>query len=94
MYTLYARPAYVSSLRDLPGPPLRRGPLGHFLEMMIAEPGAMSSQWADKYGPVVRIVGPFGTEALFFFRPDALKKILVTHCDNYPRVCFATPTQD
>ncbi|KAI0033619.1 cytochrome P450, partial [Vararia minispora EC-137] len=88
LYTLYIRPVYVSPLRKVPGPPLRRGPLGHFLEMMVSEPGAMSSVWAHKYGPVVRMIGPFGTEALFFFHPEALKKILVTDCDNYPRPMY------
>ena len=50
--------------------------------------GILQSEWAEKYGPIVRVVGPIGVERMMFLTPSALQRILVTEWMNYPRVKF------
>ncbi|KAG6837833.1 hypothetical protein H0H93_016201 [Arthromyces matolae] len=74
-----------------------RPPLGHviygvFPDIIKAEAGILQREWINKYGPVVRAIGPFGIERLIFMRPDALHKVLVSDWIDYPRPGFMRST--
>jgi hypothetical protein len=53
---------------------------------MRCNKGTLQREWAEKYGPVVRAVGPLGVERMMFLSPSALQRVLVTEWMNYPRV--------
>lgn len=55
-------------------------------KIIRSEAGIPHREWANQYGPVVRVVGPVGVERLVFLKPEALHKILVSAWLHYPRV--------
>jgi len=86
VYTLFLWPRWLSPLRALPGPPLGNPLTGQSAAVVLNESGTAHREWAEKYGPVVRVVGPIGMESVFFLRPEALQQILVKEWIEYPRV--------
>ena len=90
-YQIIVWPRFFSPLRSLPSPPSGGYILGHVTRILTSEPGVLPLEWAKKYGPVVRTMGPLGHDRLMFFRPEALRKILVTDWQDYPRVRNAYP---
>ncbi len=45
-------------------------------------------EWAKKYGPRVRALGPIGVERMTFLNPEAMHKILISDSLEYPRVRY------
>lgn len=88
VYQLFLWPFVCSPLRRVPGPPLGHPLFGQSPTIINSESGIPQREWAKKYGPIVRTVGPFGLERLFFLRPDPLHKILVKDWLDYPRPGF------
>ncbi|KAG7095348.1 hypothetical protein E1B28_006108 [Marasmius oreades] len=88
VYQLYLWPYIFSPLRNVPGPPLGHPLFGQSPTIINSESGIPQREWAKKYGPIVRVVGPFGFERLFFLRPDPLHKVLVKDWLGYPRPSF------
>lgn len=70
----------------MPGPPIGNPLIGQFASYIKEEPAAPQTRWAKQYGPVVRSVGPIGLERVFFTKPEALHKILVSEWLDNPRV--------
>ncbi|GJJ15952.1 hypothetical protein Clacol_010231 [Clathrus columnatus] len=85
IYRLLLGPLYFSPMRNMPGPPLGNLVFGQFSNMIMSEPGLRHMEWAEKYGPVIRFIGPFGFERLLFLEPSALHRILVSEWLNFPR---------
>ncbi|KAF9269706.1 cytochrome P450 [Marasmius fiardii PR-910] len=87
-YQLYLWPYVFSPLRHVPGPPLGHPIFGQSPTIINSESGIPQREWAKKYGPILRVVGPFGFERLLFLQPDPLHKILVKDWLDYPRPGF------
>lgn len=51
---------YKSPLNILPGPPNASTIIGNLGQIRDAEPGAMHTEWIEKYGPVIQYKGFFG----------------------------------
>lgn len=60
--------------------------MGTFRETVVSEPTVPEKRWVEKYGPVVRNVGPMGFERVCFMKPEALHRILVSEWTENPRV--------
>ncbi|KAF7967394.1 hypothetical protein HWV62_34447 [Athelia sp. TMB] len=88
IYQVFLWPYFLSPLRNVPGPPPGNPLVGQFLEIIREEPAAPQTRWADKYGPVVRTVGPIGLERMMFTKPEALHRILVADWLDNPRPGF------
>lgn len=88
-YKLLLRPCFLSPLRKIPGPPYRNPVLGSFSDILKETPGAPERRWAEKYGPIVRYIGPLGQEILLLTNPDALHQVLVGQWLDNPRVCLS-----
>lgn len=73
-------------MRHAAGPPLGHLIYGQWPEIIRNEAGIVQREWAKKYGPTVRAVGPVGVERMTFLSPEAMHKILVSDCFEYPRV--------
>ncbi|KIJ32712.1 hypothetical protein M422DRAFT_35753 [Sphaerobolus stellatus SS14] len=88
IHQLWLRPILFSPLRKVPGPPFGHFLYGQFVNIMKAEAGVVQLEWAEKYGPTVRAVGPFGLERMIFVNQSALQRIMVSEWINYPRPDF------
>ncbi|KAF8528746.1 cytochrome P450 [Gautieria morchelliformis] len=88
LHQLFLRPLFFSPLRHVPGPRFGHPLYGQFKNIVTAEAGTLQREWAEKYGPVVRAIGPLGVERMMFLTPNALQRILVTDWINYPRPDF------
>ncbi|KIJ48186.1 hypothetical protein M422DRAFT_247958 [Sphaerobolus stellatus SS14] len=88
LHQLFLRPMWFSPLRKVPGPPFGNLFYGQFLNILKREPDVYQMEWAKKYGPTVRAVGPFGFEHLILAKPSALQKILVSEWLDYPKPDF------
>ena len=86
LYQIVLYPRFFSPLRRIPGPPHGNPILGTLPAILRAKPGELHTQWVRDYGPVVRALGPVGTERMMFVQPVALHKILVSDWLEYPRV--------
>lgn len=59
------------------------------MSTLIREPAsAPERRWAKEYGPVVRYIGPVGTEILLVTDPEVLHHVLVDGWLDNPRVSF------
>ena len=87
-YRLVLWPYFLSPLRRVPGPPLGNPLTGHFPTILKEAAGVPQRRWLNKYGPVIRAVGPFGFERLVFINPEPLRRILVTDAADFPRPDF------
>lgn len=87
VHRLFLWPFIFSPLRSVPGPPLGHPVLGQVMAIVMGDSCIPHREWVKQYGPVVRIVGPFGIERMIFMRPEALHHILVKGWLEYPRVC-------
>lgn len=93
-YKAQIYPRYFSPLRNIPGPPLSAkhwliGQLPHLAGGEAGEPGHLHAEWLRKYGDerqVLRTVGPFGWERLYFFSPTALRTIMTDYSFIKPSV--------
>ncbi|TDL20845.1 cytochrome P450 [Rickenella mellea] len=81
-------PYFLSPLRGIPGPPILHPILGQFPTLLHGVCGFLQRSWANRYGSVVRFVGPFGVERVVFLSPQALHKILVSDWQEYPKPNF------
>ena len=86
VHHLFLKPFIFSPLRSVPGPPLGHPIIGQLMAIVRGESCIPHREWVKQYGPVVRVVGPFGIELLVFMRPEALNQILVKGWLDYPRV--------
>ena len=86
VYRLFLWPYLLSPMRHAPGPPLGHLIYGQWPEIIRNEAGIIQREWAKKYGPTVRAIGPVGVERMTFLSPEAMHKILVSDCFEYPRV--------
>ncbi|KLO20689.1 cytochrome P450 [Schizopora paradoxa] len=88
VYRLYIWPYFLSPMRHAPGPPLGHPIYGQWPEIIRNEAGVVQREWAKKYGPTVRAIGPVGVERMTFLNPEAMHKILISDCFDYPRPKF------
>ena len=93
IHRLFILPYLLSPLRDVPGPPIGNPIFGRYVQLAAAatDMNDVRHQWVQKYGGVVRLVGPFGVENLIFLTPEALHQILVKDWVDYPRVSVNEP---
>ncbi|KAJ7280421.1 cytochrome P450 [Mycena rebaudengoi] len=85
VYRVFIYPRFFSPLRNVPGPTRTDPVFGHYLTIVLEEAGIPHREWAKTHGPVVRVFGPFGSERLYFLKPDALQQIVVKGWLDYPR---------
>ncbi|KIJ40533.1 hypothetical protein M422DRAFT_173588, partial [Sphaerobolus stellatus SS14] len=85
LHQLFLKPLIFSLLKRVPGPSLGHPIFGQFLNTTTSEPGKVHHKWAEQYGPVVRMIGPFGVDGVMFLNPSALQRILVSDWLEYPR---------
>lgn len=86
VHQLFLWPYLLSPMRFAPGPPLGHVIYGQWPEIIRNEAGVVQREWAKKYGPTVRAVGPVGVERITFLSPEAMQKVLSSDYINYPRV--------
>lgn len=87
-HQLFLWPYFLSPMRHAPGPPLGHLIYGQWPEIIRNEAGVVQREWAKKYGPRVRALGPIGVERMTFLNPEAMHKILISDSLEYPRVRY------
>lgn len=87
-HQLFLWPYFLSPMRHAPGPPLGHLIYGQWPEIIRNEAGVVQREWAKKYGPRVRALGPIGVERMTFLNPEAMHKILISDSLEYPRPDF------
>ncbi|PFH48129.1 hypothetical protein AMATHDRAFT_66232 [Amanita thiersii Skay4041] len=85
IHRLILWPRYLSPLRHVPTPPYGGLIMGHSTKIINSESGIPQREWVKEYGPVVRLVGFFGSERLIFVHPEPLHQILAKDWLEYPR---------
>ncbi|PCH36060.1 cytochrome P450 [Wolfiporia cocos MD-104 SS10] len=74
-YTLQ-RSAY-SALDNVPGPPSQSFWTGNLQQLFDRHGWSFQEELAQKYGPVVKIHGPFGRRILYLYDPRALHNMII-----------------
>ncbi|KIY66379.1 cytochrome P450 [Cylindrobasidium torrendii FP15055 ss-10] len=69
VYKFIIYPNFLSPLRHLPGPPLGHPILGQLPTLHGPDAGFIQKSWFKKYGPIVRIQAPIGTEMILLEDP-------------------------
>ena len=85
IYKLIIHPNFISTIRNVPGPPhhnLFSGVLGMVLK---AGPGVLHHKWVEEYGPTIQYRGFFGSNMLYISDPKALNHVLMSKCYEYPK---------
>lgn len=84
MYHLYIKPNYVSSIRDLPGPPNASVITGNLYEVLREDSIVAHGRWAQLYGNVYRYRYFFGRDRIVISDDAAaLEHILFKRQDIY-----------
>ncbi|KAF5364507.1 hypothetical protein D9757_011973 [Collybiopsis confluens] len=74
-FVIYYKLIRRSPFWNIPGPKSSSYLLGHAWDMFHKPTGVSELEWQDKYGSVVHLKGPFGTEQLMITDPKALYHI-------------------
>ena len=85
VYKLIIHPNYISTIRNVPGPPhhnLFSGVLGMVFR---ARPGKLHHKWVEEYGPTISYRGLFGSNRLYISDPKALNHVLMSKSYGYPK---------
>ncbi|KIY66380.1 cytochrome P450 [Cylindrobasidium torrendii FP15055 ss-10] len=76
IYKLFLYPYFISPLRHLPGPPLGHPILGQLPTLHGENAGFIQKAWFEKYGPIIRVQAPVGTEAVLLEDPSDIAACL------------------
>ena len=91
IHALIIRPHFTSPLLKVPGPRGSPWSLSYLLRgedvnVMNRDPSEVHREWTEKYGNVIRVIGPLGRETLLLSSVSAIQQVYVSDWVDHQRV--------